>query len=434
MIRNTDSFSITNFLVTKQQLLCWANQYSSCCFLDTHQYHSANNSVECLVGVGAISSFTQQSNNQQQLDDYLESVNDWLFGHICYEYIGSNISQQSSLQAADKIGFAPILFFQPSIVIHLSLDSITIESATISPKIVFQQIIETSITIESHLQNSKLSFTINPQISKAAYIETIKQLQLHIKRGDCYEINFCQQFAASNVSINPVEKYQQLTALSPNPFACFYKQDESHLLCASPERFLKKTGSQLISQPIKGTIQRDKRNPAIDEQLKQQLYHSTTDRSENVMVVDLVRNDLSRICQAATVQVEELFGIYSYPQVHQMISTLVGQVKPEIGFGAILDATFPMGSMTGAPKRKVMELIHQYEANKRGLFSGAVGYISPNKDFDFNVVIRSILYNAANQYLSYYVGSGITYYSNPELEYEECMLKAEAIIRVLGNY
>jgi para-aminobenzoate synthetase component 1 len=150
------------------------------------------------------------------------------------------------------------------------------------------------------------------------------------------------------------------------------------------------------------------------------------------MIVDLVRNDLSKICSAASVKVEELFGIYSFPQVHQMISTVSGQLRSDIHFIEAIKATFPMGSMTGAPKKRVMELIEQYEQTRRGIFSGAVGYITPEGDFDFNVVIRSIMYNAASKYLSFQAGSAITFYSDPEKEYEECLLKAAAIKKVLS--
>jgi para-aminobenzoate synthetase component 1 len=240
------------------------------------------------------------------------------------------------------------------------------------------------------------------------------------------------EFFAEDVKLDPLYCYQSLTTISPNPFSAFYKVNNSYLLCASPERFLRKEENKLISQPIKGTIKRNTTDAADDELLKQQLYKSEKDRSENVMVVDLVRNDLSRVCKEGSVQVDELFGIYSFPQLYQMISTISGEVNETLSFTDVLCATFPMGSMTGAPKRKVMQLIEQYEQSRRGLFSGAVGYISPTDDFDFNVVIRSIFYNAATNYLSYMVGSGITYYSNAEQEYEECLLKADAIRKVLG--
>jgi para-aminobenzoate synthetase component 1 len=229
----------------------------------------------------------------------------------------------------------------------------------------------------------------------------------------------------------PLSVYRGLTNASPNPFSCFYRQDAAFLMCASPERFLAKRGQQLYSQPIKGTAKRYPGNAAADEASKLALLGSRKELSENVMVVDLVRNDLSKICERASVQVDELFGIYSYPQVHQMISTVSGKLKDNVSFSEILSATFPMGSMTGAPKIRVMELIEQYEPSRRGLFSGSVGYISPDGDFDFNVVIRSILYNENTQYLGYQVGGGITWYSNPEEEYEECLLKAAAIRKVL---
>jgi para-aminobenzoate synthetase component 1 len=169
----------------------------------------------------------------------------------------------------------------------------------------------------------------------------------------------------------------------------------------------------------------------MDEQNKEELFHSSKDRSENVMVVDLMRNDLSKICKEGTVNVDELYGIYSFPQVHQMISTISGELKKNISFSEIIQATFPMGSMTGAPKKKVMELIEQYEKTKRGIFSGAVGYISPAGDFDFNVVIRSIMYNSMSGYLSFQTGSAVTFYSDPEKEWDECILKAEAMKKVL---
>ena len=149
------------------------------------------------------------------------------------------------------------------------------------------------------------------------------------------------------------------------------------------------------------------------------------------MVVDMVRNDLSKVCAEASVKVDELFGVYSYPQVHQMISTVSGMLETDVSFSEIIKACFPMGSMTGAPKHRVMELIEQYEAGPRGIFSGSIGYINPDGDFDFNVVIRSIMYNVDTKYLSYKVGSGITFYSEPEKEWEECLLKGEAIRKVL---
>lgn len=410
-------------------MLSWSNRFNICSFLDNHQYHSTYQTVECLVAAGAAQSFRAEKNILPQLKDFCSHHSDWLFGHINYELK----NEIENLQSAhpEHIGFPTIFFFQPQIVLSLKDKELTISSLTNDPASIFEQITSQPQTSSTVLGTKPQTFSIEPRISKEEYLTTLRKLLQHIKRGDCYEINFCQEFFASGVQLDPASVYAQLTAISPNPFSCFYKLDDRYLLCASPERYLKKKGNTLTSQPIKGTFKRNTQNAVADEQLKQQLKQSEKDRSENVMVVDLVRNDLSRVCKEGSVKVDELFGVYSFPQVHQMISTITGELKEGTDFAGILQATFPMGSMTGAPKRRVMELIEQYEKTKRGIYSGAVGYISPDKDFDFNVVIRSILYNAADQYLSYLVGGGITFYSDPEKEYEECLLKAEAIKQVL---
>ena len=428
MQRQIATFLITDFSAIKEQLLHWANQFGRCSFLDNHQYTSLQNSVECLVGVGAVQTFSPTDNHQKKLTAFLHKTNDWLFGHISYNYTA--ILEPSQLpQKHDNIGFQPICFFQPKVVLQLSRTELRIESLGIAPKEIFTQI--NGVPLNAQLPNQASQLLIKPRIIKETYLQIIQQIKAHILRGDCYEINFCQEFYAKNAHINPLNIYQKLTKLSPNPFACYYKLNDKYLLCASPERYLKKEGTRLISQPIKGTFKRNKADSKIDETLKQQLFKSQKDRSENVMVVDLVRNDLSKICKEGSVNVEELFGIYTFPQVHQMMSTIVGELQDGLDIADILQATFPMGSMTGAPKKMVMQLIDKYEQTQRGLYSGAVGYIAPNKDFDFNVVIRSILYNATNQYLSYQVGGGITFNSDANCEYEECLLKGEAMIEVL---
>jgi para-aminobenzoate synthetase component 1 len=261
----------------------------------------------------------------------------------------------------------------------------------------------------------------------------VEELQSQIRRGNCYEITFCQEFFAENVFADPLQLYVALSSISPNPFAAFYKIKRKYLCCASPERYLKKEGNKIISQPIKGTRPRNPEDGAQDRLYLEELVSSTKERSENVMIVDLVRNDLSRICKEGSVVVEELYGVYPFPQVHQMISTITGTLPDDTHCVEALRTTFPMGSMTGAPKKRVMQLIEQYEKSKRGLFSGTVGYITPEADFDFNVVIRSMLYNQETNYLSYQVGSAITFYSEPEKEYEECLLKAAAINEVLSG-
>ncbi|MBS1627995.1 MAG: anthranilate synthase component I family protein [Bacteroidetes bacterium] len=404
-------------------MLDWANQFNICIFLDNHQYQSEHHSVECLLAVNAIKSFTTTNT----LKHFLTNENDWLFGHVAYDFKNEiyNLTSANS----DGIGFQEICFFQPQTVIELKQQEVIISCIDENPQNIFEDILK---LITHNSQYTILnSIHLKQKISKQTYIEIIKKIREHILRGDCYELNFCMEFFAENVLLNTINAYNKLVNISPVPFAAYYKLNDKFLLCASPERYIQKKDNSIISQPIKGTHKRDLQNNLYDEILKQQLQKSEKDKSENVMVVDLVRNDLSKICKQGSVAVNELFGVYTFPQVHQLISTVKGELKNDIDFVDVLKATFPMGSMTGAPKLKVMQLTEQYEQSKRGLYSGTIGYIKPNKDFDFNVVIRSIQYNQSKKYLSFQVGGGITFNSNAEEEYEECLLKASAIMQVL---
>ncbi len=426
MQRNIATFGIANITFFKQQMLNWANQFNICCFLDTHAYSGNLNTYDCLLGACAHTVFSPKHDILSQLKEFCKTHKDWLFGHFTYDF--KNEIAPLVSEGVDKIQFPETFLFQPSVVIEIVGNAVIISSLTLPPKEIFEQIVACPLSVAKLEQANTVT---KPRISREAYIAAVERVRQHILRGDSYELNFCQEFFAENASIDPVATYKKLSEISPTPFSSYYKLDDKFLLCASPERYIKKTGSTIISQPIKGTAKRNAANKEEDEQLKTALYNSSKERSENVMVVDLVRNDLSRICKEGTVVVEELFGIYSFPQVHQMISTIKGVLMDGIDLAGILAATFPMGSMTGAPKKKVMELIEQYETVKRGIFSGTIGYITPRGDFDFNVVIRSIMYNASNRYLNYLVGSAITFYSNPEEEYKECLLKAEAIEKVL---
>lgn len=409
-------------------MLSWADPFNICCFLDNHHYQFSHHQFECILAVGPAHTLECQAGHSfQDLQKFSDEHGDWLFGHLSYDL--KNETEGLSSQHPDGIGFPDCYFFVPEILILLNENEIRIGCLKEDPA-------EIAAAIEKQVLSDFIPFpvpAILPRISKSEYIETIKALRRHILRGDCYEINFCQEFFAEQASIPPLQVYLSLSRFSPNPFSAYYRINNRYLLCASPERFLKKQGSHLYSQPIKGTGQRDLFDPEQDESFRKALYHSEKDRSENVMVVDLVRNDLSRVCKEGTVKVEELFGVYSFPQVHQMISTISGEIKAGIRFSEAIKSCFPMGSMTGAPKKRVMELIEQYEKTKRGLFSGALGFIQPNQEFDFNVVIRSILYNAESGYLSFQAGSGITFNSDPASEYEECLLKAAAMKKVLAS-
>lgn len=409
-------------------MLNWANRFNIFCFLDNHGYAPGSAAFECLLGAGNKRSILLKPGCAfDSLKVFFDSKPSWLFGHFGYDL--KNEVEVLPVRHKDLINFGLGFFFEPELVLHLQNNQLTITSSQgVKVQEIFNNIQKEPGEI---LPGIAAEVNAKPCISKEEYMNAIKALQQHILRGECYEINFCQTFLAKEAIINPLYSYSRLLAFSPNPFAALYKLNDNYCICASPERYLKKNGSHIISQPIKGTSKRNKRNKIKDEASKNYLVTSSKERSENVMVVDLVRNDLSKVCKEGTVQVDELFGIYSFPQVHQMISTIKGELKDGLHWTDAIKATFPMGSMTGAPKKRVMELIDEYESAARGLFSGSIGYVNPGGDFDFNVIIRSIFYDKANRNLSFSSGGGITFNSNAEEEYNESMLKAEAIFKIL---
>ena len=411
-------------------MLSWANRFNIFCFLDNNGYQNESAAFSCILAAGAKRSLELQPGKAfEQLKAFYDKDPSWLFGHLGYGLKNEVEVLKNNKAAAVDFGIG--FFFEPEFLLSISGNVLTIISAgTQGVQETHDEIIKQPGTITPNIHSP---VHVQSSINKESYIAAIESLQQHIKRGDCYEINFCQQFFGENTFIDPLYVYNKLVEHSPNPFGAFYKLNDKYCLCASPERYLKKTGQVIISQPIKGTSRRSLSDTEKDEESKNYLIQSAKEKSENVMVVDLVRNDLSRICEEGSVQVKELFGIYSFPQVHQMMSTVQGLIKKGVHFTEAIKATFPMGSMTGAPKKRVMELIDQYETNGRGLFSGSIGYITPEADFDFNVVIRSVFYDAAKNFLSFSAGGGITFYSDAEEEYKECDLKAEAIRDVLND-
>lgn len=425
--RQYRSFPVTDFQQIKWQMLNWCNLFNICILLDSHQYRLPGQQYECLAACGVNASVSANAGTAlEQLQHFLEAQQgDWCFGHLAYDL--KQEIEGLHTKHDNPVGFPDLHFFRPQTVLQLSNTELNIGVLQGAPENVWQEILETPVV---QISNT-VPLVLQERVIRSEYLQAVEAIRSHILRGDCYELNYCMEFFAENQQVNPTALYRSLTSVSPNPFAAFYRVADSYLLCASPERYLKKTGNRLLSQPIKGTRARNLHEAAADAELRHQLQQNSKERSENVMVVDLVRNDLSRVCEPGSVAATELFGIYSFPQVHQMISTVEGTLQAGVSFTDIIRATFPMGSMTGAPKRRVMELVEQYESSRRGLYSGAVGYISPEGDFDFNVVIRSIIYHAATGYLSYHVGSGITWYAQPEAEYEECLLKAAAMNAVL---
>ncbi|WP_114793096.1 aminodeoxychorismate synthase component I [Niabella yanshanensis] len=404
-------------------MLNWLKQFNTFCFLDSSQYQGT---YDFLVGAGEKTMFqSSETNALEAFQAFTARHRGWLFGHLGYEL--ATVEKISHSAKADQLLFPDIFFFEPRILLVCKGNELTIEAQY--PYKVFDAIEQSPFLVAD---TNKPLPPVQSRMTREAYIATIEQIKKHIQRGDCYEINFCQEFFIDDADVDPFSLFEKLNQKSPNPFSALYRLNDKWLLCASPERFIKKENGRIFSQPIKGTLRRTNSGNDLEKE-RQLLAESEKDRAENVMIVDLVRNDLSRICKEGSVQVDELFGIYSFPQVHQMISTISGTLSNSVDFKDIINATFPMGSMTGAPKVKVMQLIDHYEKSRRGIFSGALGYIQPGGDFDFNVVIRSIIYNQTTQYLSFQAGGGITIYSDAEKEWEESLLKAKAIKDVLSS-
>lgn len=407
----------------KQKALKWAAAAEVCCVLDSNNYTDQYSKFDLLLAVG--SKETLNTNSSHKFDDlkaFYDQHKTWMFGLLNYEL--KNEVEQLDSSNPDYLNFPELFFFIPEYLLIVKDDQVEV-------LIGGMEILDTINQFNQQVEIDQTSINIQNRISKEVYIKTVETLQQHIARGDIYEVNFCQEFFAEHALIDPVEIYTQLCKLSPTPFAGFFKIKDQYILSASPERYLCKRGNKLISQPIKGTAKRNA-DLAADLRIKNELRLNAKEQAENVMIVDLVRNDLTKAAISGSVKVEELFGIYGFPQVYQMISTISCELNPDIHFIDAIQRTFPMGSMTGAPKIKAMQLIEAYEFSKRGAYSGAFGYINPEADFDFNVIIRSILYDATNEYLSFQVGGAITYAADAHAEYEECMLKASAIIQTLN--
>jgi para-aminobenzoate synthetase component I len=423
------SFPFSDLYKIKQQVLNWSARFGTCCFLDNQQFPSGLPGYECLAAVGESARLQATAGDAfAQLKKFSLEQDDWLFGHFSFDLKSETEQVRSSLP--DFIRFPDLFFFVPEILVLIFSGEIRIGLAGNHHQEIWDQITKTSVVVNG---SGNTQGVIQKRISKTDYIEVIRRLLQHISRGDCYEINFCQEFFIKNAQADPLHLFKALNRISPSPFSAFYTIDKKYLLCASPERYLKRKGDTVLSQPIKGTAPRNPERPDLDEKLRAELAASEKDRTENVMVVDLVRNDLSKICETDSVRVSELFGIYSFAQVHQMISTIQGKPMGDLHWTEMIARTFPMGSMTGAPKKRVLELTEQYEKTKRGLFSGALGYVEPDQDFDFNVVIRSLFYNEPDDYLAWFAGSGITFNSDPEKEYEECLVKVAAIEKIIKN-
>ncbi len=441
-LRRSKRYKVKDTEVFKQQLLSWSQQFEEVLWLDSNRYAQKYTSYDGILAVDAFTSIkTDYFSAFDKLEEYQKGTADWIFGYLSYDL--KNATEHLVSANYDGLEFADLYFFQPKkiflfkgnevefLYLRMVDDEMDFDFNEIK-KITTESLEDKEAFGESQtiVPPKERSIKIKLRMTKDVYQQKVKKMLEHIHRGDIYEANFCQEFYAEDSEMNPLKTYQHLNRISRPPFATFLKVDSQYLLSATPERYLRKEGDLIISQPIKGTAKRAI-DPIEDQQLARALSQDPKERSENIMIVDLVRNDLSKTATKGSVEVTEFCKVYRFEQVHQMISTITSKIANTTSAIAVLRSTFPMGSMTGAPKIAAMEIIEALEETKRGLYSGSVGYFTPEGDFDFNVIIRSILYNAQKRYISFSVGSAITAQALPEKEYEECLLKAKAMREVL---
>ncbi len=422
--RKQTTFNVGAFPDIKSKLYAWAAVANPMAWYDSNDYPHQKSTYDAILAL-QIKPKSTVINSYESLRKNIKS--DWLFGFFSYEF--SHAWESIEVSSPQHIEVPKLQFFSPEKLWLLKENTLTAlyesdDNATSD----FEDI----IAAIPCTQATTIAIDLSPRISKSTYLKKATSLQEHILRGDIYEVNYCMEWFAENIKIKPSHIFHNLNTVSKTPFSAYLAMDNLYLMCASPERFLKRSGTTVLSQPIKGTAARNL-DDVLDKSAAEMLKSDPKERAENIMITDLVRNDLSRVAQKGSVVVTEQCVVYPFAQVHQMISTISAICSHKTSSLDIIDACFPMGSMTGAPKQRAMELIHRHEASQRGLYSGAVGYFDPNGDFDFNVVIRSLIYDAQKQYLSTHVGSAITAASNINKEYDECQLKAAAIKRVLAN-
>ncbi|TJY33923.1 anthranilate synthase component I family protein [Pontimicrobium aquaticum] len=429
-MRKHKSVLIKDISSFKEKLLLWSQQFDDVVWLDSNNHHNISTEYDAVLAVDAMTSIQSDYHDAfDKLHEYQNKTNDWIFGYLSYDL--KNDIEQLESNNFDGLGFPELYFFQPKKLFLIKGNRLNVLYLNMVAD-EFEEDLKLINAEDIEFKYLRNDVKIHLRMHKDEYFNKVNDVLSHIHHGNIYEANFCQEFYAENTLINPIETYKKLNNISRPPFATFLKVYDKFLLSASPERYIKKKHDYIVSQPIKGTSKRAE-DVKEDTLLIEQLANDEKERSENIMIVDLVRNDLSKTAVKGSVQVEELCKVYTFNQVHQMISTISSKLREGIAPVEVLKTTFPMGSMTGAPKISAMKIIEELEETKRGLYSGALGYFTPEGDFDFNVIIRSILYNATRQYVSYSVGGAITAKSDPLKEYEECLVKAKAMREVLEN-
>lgn len=423
MIRKEKYFPGDGIDIFNLKVVPWATQFDHFSIFLGNGFNNRFGSFNTFAAVGSVSVFTTKSNDPfKEWISFYESNKDWMIGYLNYDL--KNKLNELNSNNTDRLDAPEIYFFIPETLIFLQEDGLMICSVD-DPNDIYKEITDLKPAVSKNKE-----IIIECDTSHEEYIEKVLAIQDQIREGDFYELNYCIEYYTTIKSPDLLSIYQRLNSISPMPFSVFQKLDKHYILSASPERFLKKTGKQLIAQPMKGTMKRSP-DPAIDEKLKSLLKNSEKEIAENMMIIDLTRNDLTKNAVTGSISVPALFEIHSFSHIHQMVSTITATLDVGKHFIDAIKDAFPMGSMTGAPKICVMEAIEKYENSRRSMFSGAAGYISPEGDFDFNVLIRSIFYSYTTKFLKFNVGSAITIDSKAEDEYLESQLKAKALMKAL---
>ena len=418
MTQPAESKTYPNML---ESLAAWAMAFEYFAF-----YVTDKNNFSCAVGASRNLVLIETQGAFEKLEIFQTSSHSRIAGYLGYDL--KNDLENLHSKNPDDLEMPAAVFFEPEIWIFCENGNLRFVGDS------GELIASAQNAAHHHPPRRNLKPRIQRELvaktSREKYLENVHSLQNHLRLGNIYEANYCIQFTGTTTDFQPLESFLKLREITEAPFSVFSRLDQFYVLCASPERFLKNSGGRLLSQPIKGTIRRSK-DPIVDLSLQNQLRDDPKEQSENVMIVDLVRNDLSRVAARGSVKVDELFGMYAFKTVHHMISSISAELDSEKTSWDAIKVCFPMGSMTGAPKIRAMELIESHENFKRGAYSGGFGWMDPNGDFDFNVMIRALFYNAASQQIGFSVGSAITVQASAEKEYEECLLKAEALMQAL---
>ncbi len=412
-----------------EELLEQSGGFDHSCFL--HSNSASGRHYDWLVALGAKRVLTASAGNAlEKLRLFQNNGSGWLFGYLGYDLKNETCQPQRSVGKLtsllpDRIGFPDLCWFEPEYLFVCENGAVRQLAGDHFPRRE-----PLSPTTAAKPLNGLAAPQIQCDFQEGLYAQSVESLRRHVREGDVYEVNLCATFFMERTELDPLQTFRALNERSLAPFSGWFRAGDRHLFCASPERFLARSGNRVWSQPIKGTAARGL-TTTEDAAMAEALKRSEKDRAENVMIVDLVRNDLARCCQPGSIQVPVLCELNTFATLHHLISTVEGQLLPGTDVVDVLRATFPMGSMTGAPKIMALELIERYEQSRRGLFSGALGYLKPGGDFDLNVVIRSLLYHSGTGTVVWPAGGAITWDSEPLNEWKEILTKAAAMETVV---